>query len=236
MASEHYRKAPNMPSPHRLTLSLLATPVVVGAMSVAGPALAGTSGGARAQQASTSARCIVVRSHGRRVRECVARGARGPRGFPGPSGPRGLTGAKGATGARGRTGATGARGATGATGASGGAGATGAQGTAKAYGVIQPTSPTEAKLITAQSFHIAGVSEVSDGKFCVTPAAGINAAEEAAVAAPEISYSPSGAPGLIAVNAQHPDCPASAVEVETYTSGSATPSLSSLYAFTIVIP
>jgi hypothetical protein len=229
-----------MHRPQRLTMSLLATPVVVGAMSVAGPALAGTDGGATAHEAkSTSTHCVVVTSHGRRVRECVQRGARGPRGYPGPAGPRGLTGVKGATGARGRTGATGAKGSTGATGGAGTPGAPGApgpQGSARAYGVVQPTSPTEAKLISGQSFHIAGVSEVSAGKFCVTPAAGINATEEAAVASPEISYSPSGLPGLIAINAQHQDCPASAIEVETYSSGTATPTLSSLYAFSIVLP
>jgi hypothetical protein len=222
--------------PRRLPLSLLATPIVVGAMSVAVPALAASGSGPSAHAASSS-HCVVVRSHGRKERKCVQSGARGPRGFPGPQGPRGLTGAKGATGARGRTGATGAKGATGATGpagAAGGAGGTGPQGTAKAYAVVQPLSATEAKLITGQSFHVAGVSEVDQGKYCITPIAGINAAEEAAVASPEISYSPSAAPGLIAVNAQHPDCPASAIEVETYAPGSST--LSALYAFTVIIP
>ncbi len=230
-----------MLSAHRISLSLLATPVVVGAMSVAGPALAGTGGGAKAHEASSS-HCVVVRSHGRRVRECVHSGARGPRGFPGPQGPRGLTGAKGATGARGRTGATGARGATGAAGTNGAPGAPGAQGTAKAYAVVQPTSPTEAKLISGQSWHVAGVSEPSPGKFCITPIAGINAAEEAPVASSEVSYSPSGEPGLVAVNAQRPDCPVSAVEVETYalsapsSPGPVAPALSSLYAFSVVLP
>jgi Collagen triple helix repeat (20 copies) len=223
-----------MQSPSRRTLSLLATPVVVGAMSVAVPAMADTPSPARAHTASSH--CVVVKSHGRKVRQCVQSGTRGPRGYPGPQGPRGAKGAKGATGARGRTGATGAKGATGATGPAGTPGGTGPQGSARAYGVIQPTSPTTANVISSQSFHIAGVSEVSAGIFCVTPASGINAAEEAAVASPELSYSPSAAPGLVAVNAQHQHCPASAVEVDTYTAGTATPTLASVYAFTIVIP
>jgi len=214
-------------SPHPRTLALLATPAVIGAMTVAMPALAGTSllGAPTAHKASRS-HCIIAIVHRHRVRECLIAGARGPRGFTGVPGPRGLTGAKGATGSRGPTGA---RGATGATGPQG---APGTPGTARAYAVIQTTP--EVKLIAAQSSNITGVSAAGEGIYCVTPAAPIEVAKEAVAVSPEISYTPAGnAPGVIAFNAQHPHC-ATGFEVDTYKQGEATPKGG--YAFTIVVP
>lgn len=214
---------------HRLTLPLLATPAVIGAMTVAMPALAGTSllaGSPKAHAAATRCFTAIVRHH--RVRECLLRGARGPRGFTGVPGPRGATGARGARGA------TGARGAIGLTGPAGPAGPAGANGTARAYAVVQPTSPTQANLISGQTAGITAVSEPSGGVYCVTPAAGINPAAETAAVSPEVSYSSGGAPGTIAVNAQRSHCPESAFEVDTYAPGSST--LTSAYAFAIVVP
>src|ERR1700690_3467266 len=87
---------------HRRTLSLMATPAVVGALTVAVPALAGTS----AQPAGHAARVrscnvVTVISHGRREHACLLRG---PRGLPGVTGLRGPAGAKGSRGPKGATG------------------------------------------------------------------------------------------------------------------------------------
>jgi hypothetical protein len=81
--------------------------------------------------------------------------------------------------------------------------------------------------------NITGVTEVKEGVFCIAPAAPINAAEETIAASPEVSYSSGGVPGVVAVNAQHTNCPAGQFEVDTYTAPS-TPS--SNYAFTVVVP
>jgi Collagen triple helix repeat (20 copies) len=209
------------------TLALLATPAVVGAMTVAMPALAGTSLlGIGAHEASAS-HCITAIVHRHRVRECLVAGPRGPRGFTGAPGPRGFTGAKGSTGSRGATGAKGATGATGATGPAGPAG------TARAYAVVQTTP--EVKTIAGQSSNITGVTLAAEGIYCVTPAAPIEAAKEAPVVSPEISYTPPGnPPGVIVFNAKHPDCPATALEVETFKPGETTPKGG--YAFSIIVP
>jgi hypothetical protein len=218
----------------RGTLSLLAAPAVVGTMAIAVPALAGTNRGPTHPAATTTAareshvrRCAVVTviSRGQRVRACLLRG---PRGFTGPVGARGPTGPKGPTGSRGAAGPKGTVGLTGQPGQ------TGPAGTARAYAVVQPTSPTAASLITEQTAGITGVSEVSAGVYCLAPVAGINPSKDAAAVSPEVSYSSGGAPGVIALNAKHSDCPASDFEVETYAPGTTT--LSSGYAFTIVIP
>src|SRR6185437_503165 len=93
---------------HR-TLTLLATPAVVGAMTVLVPALAGVSILPAAHTAST--KFFVARIAKHRVRECLLRGPRRPRGMPGPEGPRGLTGKTGKPGATGTPGAAGKTGA-----------------------------------------------------------------------------------------------------------------------------
>ncbi|HEY3758566.1 MAG TPA: hypothetical protein VGL37_02305 [Solirubrobacteraceae bacterium] len=216
----------------RRTISLLATPAVVGAMTVAVPALAGTFAQPTGHAASAR-RCnaVTVLSHGRRVRACLLRG---PRGFAGATGLRGATGK---TGAKGKTGATGK------TGAQGIQGLQGPAGTAKAYAVVQPTSETAVNLIAAQTANFTGVSEVKPGTYCLVPAAtGINSATDTATVSPEVSYSSGSLPGIVALNAQHTDCPASDFEVQTYApytiaqASPATPPVSATgYAFTILV-
>lgn len=217
---------------NRRTLSLLATPAVVGALTIAVPALAGTGTSPTAHQ--TRARhcsAVIVISHGRRVRACLLQGPRGPRGFTGFTGPKGATGKTGAPG--GKTGATGKTGKTGATGATGPQGATGAPGTIVAYAIVQPTnSPPTANLINPSN--IAGVTEPSTGIYCITTTPGVSLAPGIAAVSPEVSYGPIAAPGVIAVNAQHTNCPAGDFEVETYAPGGTGPATG--YAFTIVIP
>jgi hypothetical protein len=100
---------------------------------------------------------------------------------------------------------------------------------------VQPTSPSAATLIAAQTSHITGVSEPKEGIYCLAPAAGINPATDTAAVSPEVSYSSGGKPGVIALNAQGNDCPAGNFEVETYIPGTEA-KLASGYAFTIVIP
>ena len=210
---------------HHRTLSLLATPAVMGAMTIAVPALAGTSAGPVGHDSRVrSCNAFAVISHGRRVRVCLLRGPRGPRGFTGITGARGLTGPKGS---RGPTGPQGPRGAQGAQGPAGPAG------TAHAYAVVQPTSATAANLVAAQTFNITGVSEPSPGIYCLVPAPGISPATDTAAVSPEVSYSTEKLPGTIALNAQHTDCPAGGFEVETYAPSGTKPT--SGYAFTIVV-
>jgi hypothetical protein len=205
------------------TLTLLATPAAIGAMTVAVPALAGISILPAAHTAST--KCFIAHVAKRSVRECLVRGPRGLRGLPGPPGPRGFTGKTGATGKTGGTGKTGAQGVPGPTGPGGPAG------TARGYAVVQPTSPTAATLIDAKN--ITGVT-ANGGVYCLAPAAPINANEETVAVSPEVSYSSGKAPGVIAVNALRTGgCGAGTFEVDTFTQAGAP---SSNYAFTIVIP
>jgi hypothetical protein len=208
---------------HRRTLSLLATPAVVGAMTVAVPALAGTAAGPTGRAATRGCNAVTVISHHRRVRACLLRG---PRGFTGPAGTRGPAGPRGSRGS------TGSKGTTGATGSTGPTGPTGPAGTAKAYAVVQANSPG-ASLIIPQTSRITGVTEVKTGIYCVAPESTINPGTDTAAVSPEVSYSHADAPGLIALNAQRPDCPASDFEVETY--DPATGALATGYAFTIVV-
>jgi Collagen triple helix repeat (20 copies) len=214
----------------RRTLTLLATPAAIAAMSVAVPALAGMSVNPFAHT-STAKRCFIAHLAKHRVRECLIPGPRGPRGerglrgLPGPAGPRGFTGP------RGRTGKTGATGPAGPIGPMGPQGAQGPEGTARGYAVVQPTAPP--KLLQARN--VVGVSEPAEGVYCVTPAATIDAAAETVAVSPEASYSDEGKPGLIAVNAQHPHCALGDFEVDTF-GALGTASTQGGLAFAIVIP
>jgi len=210
---------------HRRTLFLLATPAVVGALAIAVPALAGTSAPARAHSARRHCRVVLVLSQGRVFHACLLRGPRGPQGIPGPPGPRGPVGPRGS---RGLTGIPGSRGPTGPTGPQG------PTGSAHAYAVVQPTSPTAATLVAGPTFNITAVAEPSEGVYCLSPAIGISTTSDVAVASPEVSYSSAGkVPGVVAVNAQHTNCPAGTFEVDTYAQGGSKPV--SGYAFTVVV-
>ncbi len=198
---------------HR-TLTLLATPAVLGAMTVAVPALAGIS---IIPTAHTSAsKCFIAHIAKHNVRECLVPGPRGLRGVPGPPGPRGYRGYTGKTGQNWQNGPNRARRPAGRTGPAGPAG------TARAYAVVDApavtSSPSSTGLVSSQTSHIASVSEPAVGVYCLTPAAPISSDADTAVASPESSYS-SGAPGIVAINAKHTNCAASSFEVDTYTPG-----------------
>ncbi len=209
---------------HWRTLSLLATPAVIGALTVAVPALAGPSGKPTAHAARLHCNAVIVISHGRRMRACLLRG---PRGFTGPAGLRG------ATGPRGPKGTTGAKGA---NGTPGGPGAPGAPGTAHAYALVQPKSESEAVFVAGNASNFTGVTEPKAGVYCLTPAAGVPTTPAAIVLTPEVSYSSPGVgPGVIALNAKASDCAAGAIEVETYAPGEPTGSPKTGYAFTVLV-
>lgn len=220
----------------RLKLALLATPAVIGAMTVAVPALAGIA--IEAKRTTTHTHCFTARVGNRNVRECLVPGPPGPRGLTGPRGLRGLpgpAGPRGFTGPRGPRGATGKTGTTGSQGLQGVQGIQGPAGTARAFAVVEPTSSTAATLVPGQTSNITGVTEPSPGIYCLMPATSINPAADTAAVSPEVSYDVvKSGPGAIAVNAQAKDCPPGNFEVETYAPAGSTPT--SGYAFTIVVP
>jgi Collagen triple helix repeat (20 copies) len=215
---------------HRRTLSLLAAPAVLAAMTVAVPALAGTSSGGGSHKAptrktSTSGHCFNAVVGGRHVRECLIAGPRGPRGFLGPNGPRGI------------------QGKTGKQGPAGTAGAPGAPGTARAYAVVQPdsvsTSSSSAGLVPGQSTGFTGIHSSATGIYCLAPVSTISAASEAPVVSGEVGYSGSEVSvPLAVVYAKQPtkDCGPNEFEVKTYNLESGVPTLSKEVAFTIVVP
>jgi hypothetical protein len=203
----------------RRTTLTVAAAMITAVLAAAVPAFALTGG-----KAARVKHChaVIVLSHHHRIRACLLRG---PRGLSGPRGLRGLPGARGLTGPRGSKGERGERGLTGPAGPAG---------TAKAFAVIQPTSPTAAQLITAQTSNITAVTEPKEGIFCIAPGTGIFPASDTATVSPEVSYSASGvALGIVAVNAKRPDCPTGSFEVETFKPDGST--LTSEYAFSIIV-
>ena len=206
----------------RPALPLIAgTAAVVGTMAVAVPALAASgSSSPAAHAAARHCHAVIVISHHRRVRACLIPGPRGYRGFNGATGKTGATGKNGTNGKEGKEGKA------------------GTNGTTVAYAIVQPTStPPTVNLINASG--IASVSEPSPGVYCVTPTPGVALAASLAVVSPEVSYGmPAGVPGVIAVNAQHTNCPSTPYEIDTYAPyvSPTTPTLTTGYAFTIAIP
>lgn len=224
------------------TLTLIATPAVLGAMTIAVPALAGISIPI-GHTAASHTHCFTAHVGKRNVRECLipgprgSRGLKGPRGLrglPGPAGPRGFTGPRGPRGYKGKTGVQGVQGVQGIQGIQG---PVGPAGTARAFAVVEPTSPCAypcaATLIAGQTSNITGVTEPSPGVYCVVPASGINPATDTAAVSAEVSYSAKEEPGMIALNAKSAHCSGD-FEVDTYAPGGATHATG--YAFTIVVP
>jgi Collagen triple helix repeat (20 copies) len=206
----------------RPALPLVATAAVFGALAIAVPALASSGSSSPAAHSAHARRCsaVIVISHGRRVRACLVQGPRGFTGFPGAKGSTGKTGATGKTGPAGKNGTNGTN------------GKDGANGTIVASAIVQPSiAPPAANLINPSN--IASVSEPSTGIYCITTTPGVALAPVATVS-PEVSYGAIKAPGLIAVNSQHTNCPATPYEVDTYAPGTTT--LATGYAFTIAIP
>jgi hypothetical protein len=215
----------------RRILTLLATPTVLAAMSVAVPALAtvGIMSATSKSKRKTNTHCFIAHMGHKAVRECLIPGPRGPRGpqgirgLPGPPGPRGFTGPRGKRGAVGPVGPQGIQGPQGVPGLP----------AARAFAVVDPTSSTQVTLVGGQTSNVTAVSEPQAGVFCLTAAAGIEPATDAAVVAPEVGYGSAKSPGVVAVNAQGGACAAGEFQVDTYNPSSMT--LAAGYAFTILI-
>jgi hypothetical protein len=212
---------------HRPALPVLATSAVIGAMTVAVPALAATGTSPAAHAAARRCNPVIVVSHGRHVRACLIRGPRGLTGAPGAKGATGKGGPIGKTGPAGKNGVNGANGTNGKDGTNG------TNGTVVASAIVQPSvTPPTANMINPNN--IAGVSEPSTGVYCIATTPGVSLYSGVAVVSPEVSYGAIKAPGVIAVNSQHTNCPTTPYEVDTYAPGTTT--LATGYAFTILIP
>ncbi len=229
----------------RRTVPLLAIPAVIGALTVAAAASAGTSSGGGAQRA-IGARCVTVRIGHRRLRECLIAGPAGPRGLPGARGLRGATGptgARGVSGAKGSRGATGPSGPRGATGATGAIGSTGHQGPTgvggRAYAVVNPAAVSATAsangLVSGQRSGFQTVRSPAVGTYCLAPAAGIDPGSEPASVSGESSYSSAGVVALVELNAQRSACSQGEFEVTTY-NGRSPAAPSGGVAFVIVAP
>jgi hypothetical protein len=224
------------------TLILLATPAVIAAMSVAVPALAGSSssGGSPSSAAKAHARLTTARSKAsatskkskpkcvytgkgkQRARVCDfpgATGQRGPRGFVGPHGKRGLAGAAGSTGA------------------------TGPAGTAHAYAVVSAKSPTP-EFVASQTHEFTSVRRPagSIGVYCLAAASPINPGAEPAVVSGESAYSnleadtvPLAVANAASATGPNP-CNGNEFKVETFQLGEHGPKQSDNVAFSIVVP
>jgi hypothetical protein len=224
------------------TLSLLATPAVIGAMTVAMPAFAGTGHAASAHRSShkTNYYCFTAHSGKHHYRECLITGPAGPQGAQGPRGYLGPVGPRGVRGPRGYTGHTGKAGPTGPQGAGGPAGANGAPGTARGYAVVNPaavgSTPSSAGLVGGQSSGITTVRSPATGIYCLTPAAPVNPAGETAAVSGELSYSNTGVVPLAVLNARSTNCTPGEFEVLTYDARNPGAGTVGGVAFTIVVP
>lgn len=214
----------------RRSITLLATPAAIAAMSVAVPALAGVAlPGARS---TPKQHCFVVHIKHKAVRECLIPGP------PGPRGPQGIRGLPGPHGPRGFTGPRGKRGPTGLTGPQGLQGPAGPP-AVKAFAVIDPANvqPTASAngLIAAQTSNFSSIHRPRQGVYCLAPTAPIEPAHEPAMVTGEASYSTVGAVPIAVLNAQGKDCSTGEFEVLTYDASSlAAPS--SNVGFAIMAP
>jgi hypothetical protein len=212
------------------TILLLGIPAVIAAVSVAVPALAGSSsqpvqragalGHASATtkkpRSSAKTRCYYTGKGKHQTRICQIAGPAGPRG------PRGFVGSHGKRGGAGPVGAT---------------GPTGPGGVARAYALVS-VKPT-LQLVPALTREFTAVTPASLGVYCLTAATQLRPSELPAAVSSESSYSTFSGPGVVGLavlNAQHPSCAANEFEVETFKVKSGGPELSNEVAFSIVVP
>ncbi len=105
--------------------------------------------------------------------------------------------------------------------------------------MVQPTSPSQANLISGQTSNVTAVSEISakgsnGGRLLRLASAPVSTPPPDGAVSPEVSYSSGEAPGMVASTRSTRTAPASAFEVDTFAPGTTT--LTSGYAFTIVVP
>jgi hypothetical protein len=214
----------------RRSITLLATPAAIAAMSVAVPALAGVA--IPGTSTTPKQHCFVAHIKHKSIRECLIpgpvgpRGPQGIRGLPGPHGPRGFTGPRGKRGPVGPIGPQGVQGPPG-------------PGAIKAFAVVNPagvqSTASSEGLIATQTSNFSSVHSPSKGIYCLAPAPPIEPAHEPAMVTGETSYSTGGAVPIAVLNAQGKDCSAGEFEVVTYDARTpATPSSS--VGFAIMAP
>ena len=143
-----------------------------------------------------------------------------PAGETGPQGPDGPKGADGADGADGAEGAEGAE------------GADGADGTARAYALVIPGGVATA-FDAARTKNFTAVNEPAAGRYCLTPAAGIDPGTVATVASPERGGSSGDNTRFVWVWSSGGGCAAGQFEVRVYDE---TGTLRGDTAFTLIVP
>jgi hypothetical protein len=155
-------------------------------------------------------------------------GPHGPRGSEGLDGPQGPDGERGPHGTTGPAGTNGADGAAGATGAQGSQGPQGSQGLVRAFGTVDPSSPS---IVGARSKGVTDVSRPSDDHYCLSVTGDIDVATTSPTVTVDLGIS-SGAPGSLfaAVDSTNASCGTGEIEVVT-----AAPSPNAV-GFTILIP
>jgi hypothetical protein len=122
----------------------------------------------------------------------------------------------------------GPKGDPGAAGTPGAAGAPGTPGTARAYAWVDTTTPS---FDNAHTKGFTAVARNATGRYCLTPAAGIDPATTAAVVAPDWGGS-SAATARALIRSSAVDCPAGQFEVRTFDGNTAANTVS----FTIIVP
>lgn len=214
----------------RRSITLLATPAAIAAMSVAVPALAGVA--LPGASSAPKQHCFVVHIKRKAVRECLIpgpvgpRGPKGMRGLPGPHGPRGFTGPRGKRGPQGPPGPEGKLAQPGLP-------------ALKTFAVVNPAAvqPTASSngLVVGQTSNFSSIHTPRQGVYCLAPTAPVEPAHEPAMVTGEASYSTGGAVPIAVLNAQAKDCSAGEFEVLTY-DASSPGAPSSNVGFAIMVP
>jgi hypothetical protein len=108
--------------------------------------------------------------------------------------------------------------------------------TASAYALVDPNGGSP-RLIDAHThgFTAVSVGPFGQGDYCLTPSAGVDVADPAAVASEEAFYSNAFGIPTVRYPTTGPTCPAGQLEVKTFVD-TPTTALSNQIAFTVVVP
>jgi hypothetical protein len=105
---------------------------------------------------------------------------------------------------------------------------------ATAYALVDPNGGSP-RLIAAHTSGFVGVSSAVPGDYCLTPSAGVDVADPAAVASEEAFYSNVVGFPVVRYDPTHASCAATQLEVKTFVD-TPTTALSTQIAFTVVVP
>jgi len=108
--------------------------------------------------------------------------------------------------------------------------------TSSAYALVDPNGGSP-QLIAAHThgFTAVSVGPFGEGDYCLTPSAGIDFTDPAAVASEEAFYSNAAGFPTVRYPTTGPSCPAGQLEVKTFVDTPST-ALSDEIAFTVVVP